>query len=160
MCIRDRQDHKTRKKMLTANIGTISKDTRFNLGITPQMLTRNAEVIEETENDALMLQKVSYHWYKEVIETMKTTMSHIKDIAPMPLCIMYGTDDEITDTEAIETFKTKVRTQELYFKAWEGLKHEIHNEPERDEVMRYVLSFLNNRVHAMGLIIEDEIEEI
>ena len=32
--------------------------------------------------------------------------------------------------------------------------HEIHNEPERDQVMRYVLTFLNNSVNTMGFIVK------
>ena len=43
----------------------------------------------------------------------------------------------------------------------EGFYHEIHNEPERDQVMRYVLTFLNNSVNTMGFIVnEEEIEEV
>ena len=35
------------------------------------------------------------------------------------------------------------------------------SEPERDEVMRYILTFLNNSVNTMGFIVEDdEIVEI
>ena len=42
-----------------------------------------------------------------------------------------------------------------------GFYHEVHNEPERDEVMRYILTFLNNSVNTMGFIVEDdEIVEI
>ncbi|KMR27624.1 lysophospholipase, partial [Staphylococcus aureus] len=49
----------------------------------------------------------------------------------------------------------------LYFKAWQCFYHEVHNEPERDEVMRYILTFLNNSVNTMGFIVEDdEIVEI
>ncbi|RRJ45365.1 alpha/beta hydrolase, partial [Pseudomonas aeruginosa] len=55
----------------------------------------------------------------------------------------------------------KLVTNELYYKVWNGLYHEIHNEPERDQVMRYVLTFLNNSVNTMGFIVEeDEIEEV
>ncbi len=37
----------------------------------------------------------------------------------------------------------------------------VHNEPERDQVMRYVLTFLNNSVNTMGFIVnEEEIEEV
>ncbi|PWG67304.1 alpha/beta hydrolase, partial [Enterobacter mori] len=45
---------------------------------------------------------------------------------------------------AMKLVKDKVTTNELYFKEWKGLYHEVHNEPERDEVMRYILAFLNN----------------
>ena len=42
-------------------------------------------------------------------------------------------------------------------KAWKGFYHEIHNEPERDRVMRYILTFLNNSVNTMGFIVQEEI---
>lgn len=54
--------------------------------------------------------------------------------------------------------KEKITTEELYFKAWPGLNHEIHNEPERDDVMRYVLAFLNNSASNIGFIVHDENE--
>ncbi|EHJ07704.1 alpha/beta hydrolase [Staphylococcus simiae] len=147
---------KHRKDKLISNVGKVSKDTRFKLGIEVSDLTRNEEIIEETENDGLMLKKATYHWYNIINETMKETMNHIKDIQSLPTLLMYGTKDRIVETSAINELKDKYDTPELYFKAWEGLYHEIHNEPEREEVMRYILTFLNNSVNTLGFIIEDE----
>lgn len=155
------QSGKGRKNKLLSNVGKASKDTRFKIGITAQDLTRNDEVIEETENDALMLKKVTYHWYNLVSETMKETMEHIKDIKSLPTLIMFGTEDIISDISATKELKDKLATNELYYKVWNGLYHEIHNEPERDQVMRYVLTFLNKSVNTMGFIVEEEeIEDI
>lgn len=156
-----KQSGKDRKNKLLSNVGKVSKDTRFKIGITAQDLTRNDEIIEDTVNDGLMLKKVTYHWYNLVNEMMKETMEHIKDIKPLPTLIMTGSEDIISEINATETFKDKLVTNELYYKVWNGLYHEIHNEPERDQVMRYVLTFLNNSVNTMGFIVEeDEIEDI
>lgn len=46
-----------RKDKLVSNIGKISKDARFNVGVEPKDLTRNLEIVEETVNDGLMLKK-------------------------------------------------------------------------------------------------------
>lgn len=46
---------------------------------------------------------------------MKDTMAHIHDIQPMPTLLMYGTKDLIVDTRAIDEFKEKYQTPELYF---------------------------------------------
>ncbi|OAY90539.1 alpha/beta hydrolase, partial [Staphylococcus epidermidis] len=46
-----KRDYKGCKNKLISNVGNISKDTRFKVGITPQDLTRNDEIIEETAND-------------------------------------------------------------------------------------------------------------
>ncbi|MBA8777938.1 alpha/beta hydrolase [Staphylococcus schleiferi subsp. coagulans] len=148
--------NKTRKNFLTANIGDVSKSAKFDLGFQVTDLTRNPEVQEETLNDAMMLKKVSYHWYKEVIRTMKETADHMDQFMRIPMCVMYGTEDVISDTKVTYQLVNNLSYDELYFKAWEGLAHEIHNEPEREAVMRYILSFLNNKVFAAGYLIDDE----
>lgn len=156
-----KRDYKGCKNKLISNVGKISKDTRFKVCITPQDLTRNDEIIEETANDGLMLKKVTYSWYNLINEKMKETMDHIRDIKPISALIMYGTNDKILETQSINEMKDKLKSKEMYFKVWDGLYHEIHNEPERDLVMRYVLSFLNNSVNTMGFIVnEEEIEDI
>ncbi|MGZ2387199.1 lysophospholipase [Staphylococcus saprophyticus] len=153
-----KKSNKSRKDKIISNIGKIAKDTRFKVGITVEDLTRNEEVIEETNKDQLMLNKVTYYWYKQIIEIMKETVNHLKDVKSLPLLLMYGTEDRVADISAMDLIKDKIMTEELYFKVWEGLYHEIHNEPERDEVMRYILAFLNNSASNNGFIVHDENE--
>lgn len=151
-----KKGYKTRKDKIIANAGKMTKNKRFKVGVSIDELTRNEEVLEETYEDELMLQKATYHWYKQLTETMRDTVTHLTDINPIPLLLMYGTEDKIADTEVMKLVKDKVDTDELYFKVWKGLYHEVHNEPERDDVMRYVLAFLNNSASHNGFIIDDE----
>ena len=156
-----KRNNKTRKNMLISNVGKGSKDARFKLGIETKDLTRNDEVIEETKQDGLMLRKVTYKWYNILLETMKDTVQHFKDIQSMPTLLMYGTENKLLELRSFNELKNNLNTNEFYFKVWEGFYHEIHNEPERDQVMRYVLTFLNNSVNTMGFIVnEEEIEEV
>ncbi|MEX6365818.1 alpha/beta fold hydrolase [Staphylococcus haemolyticus] len=156
-----KRNNKTRKNMLISNVGKGSKDARFKLGIETKDLTRNDEVIEETKQDGLMLRKVTYKWYNILLEIMKDTVQHFKDIQSMPTLLMYGTEDKLLELRSFNELKNNLNTNEFYFKVWEGFYHEIHNEPERDQVMRYVLTFLNNSVNTMGFIVnEEEIEEV
>ncbi|QLK86299.1 alpha/beta hydrolase [Staphylococcus sp. 17KM0847] len=146
----------TRKNILSSNIGDMSKTAKFDLGFEVEDLTTNEEVQEETRNDALMIKKVSYHWYQTIIRKMKETTQNIENMKEVPLCLMYGTEDKITDIHVTRQLTTVRNYDELYVKAWQGLAHEIHNEVEREAVMRYILSFLNNRVHSIGFVVEDE----
>ena len=73
---------------------------------------------------------------------MKDTIAHIHDIQPMPTLLMYGTKDLIVDTRAIDEFKENIKHLNYILKLGKGFYHEVHNEPERDEVMRYILTFL------------------
>lgn len=151
-----KNSQKTRKDKIALNVGRVAKDTRFKLGITAEDLTRNPEIIQETNEDKMMLHKVTYSWYKEVVETMRETVQHLTDIKPLPILLMGGSEDKVADTSAMRLVKDKVNTDELYFKMWQGLYHEIHNEPERNEVMRYILAFLNNSANSIGFVVEDE----
>ncbi|MCD8833676.1 alpha/beta fold hydrolase [Staphylococcus arlettae] len=151
-----KKNNKVRKDKVISNIGRLVKDTRFNMGIEIEDLTRNEEVIQETKEDQLMLSKVSYNWYKQIVEVMKETVQHLQDIDPIPTLVMSASEDKISDIKVTEMLKDKVKTNELYYKVWPGFYHEIHNEPERDEVMRYILSFLNNSASTMGFIVNDE----
>ncbi|GEQ05457.1 alpha/beta hydrolase [Staphylococcus gallinarum] len=153
-----KKGNKTRKDKVISNVGKMAKDKRFKVGIKVEDLTRNEEVIEETMNDQLMLQKVTYNWYKQITDIMKETVTHLKDIESIPLLLMYGDADKVADITAMKLVKDKVTTNELYFKEWKGLYHEVHNEPERDEVMRYILAFLNNSSSNNGFVIDDENE--
>ena len=146
----------TRKHFLTSHIGDISKSAKFELGFDLEDLTSNPEVQEETLNDSLMLKKVSYHWFKEVALAMKKTGEHFDKMQACALCVMYGTEDTISDVEMTKHFISQTLSEELYFKAWSGFAHEIHNEPERETVMRYILSFLNNRVFAAGFVVNQQ----
>lgn len=54
-----------------------------------------------------MLQKVTYHWYKQIIEIMKETVNHLKDVKSLPLLLMYGTEDKVADVTAMDLIKEK-----------------------------------------------------
>jgi len=47
---------------------------------------------------------------------------------------MQGTGDRIVDPEATREFAQQVRG-DCTLQLWDGLYHELHNEPEREEVL-------------------------
>jgi len=102
-----------------------------------------------------MVQKVSFNLYKSIIESMKATMEQIHKIGDVPLMIMFSDADRVADVDQIKLFAKEVKTSEIYIKNWRTLYHELHNEPERDNVLYYVESFMNNRMKYIGLITED-----
>jgi len=54
----------------------------------------------------------------------------------LPLLIMHGGEDGITSAPASRDFAGRVRGP-VSCKIWEGLYHEIHNEPEQEAVFAY-----------------------
>ena len=58
---------------------------------------------------------------------------------------MHGEEDKITSNAASAEFVEKASLV-AEFKSWPVLYHEIHNEPEREEVLQFALDWINRQV--------------
>jgi alpha-beta hydrolase superfamily lysophospholipase len=54
---------------------------------------------------------------------------------------MHGTADRLTSHQASQEFAAKAPNCTL--KLWEGLYHETHNEPEKEEVIAFVVGWID-----------------
>jgi len=56
---------------------------------------------------------------------------------------MHGSADNITSHKASENYvmNTSDRT---HLKIWEGAYHELHNEPEKEDVFNYIIEWIRN----------------
>jgi alpha-beta hydrolase superfamily lysophospholipase len=72
-------------------------------------------------------------------------LDHYKGAFPVPLLLMHGGADGITSPQGSEDFAERI-TGDITFKKWDGLYHEIHNEPEKEEVMALIVSWINERI--------------
>ena len=58
-----------------------------------------------------------------------------------PTLILHGDEDRITSSKGSEKFaKSAVKNVEL--KIWKGLRHELHNEKEKEEVLKYIYNWI------------------
>jgi alpha-beta hydrolase superfamily lysophospholipase len=63
-------------------------------------------------------------------------------IIDTPTLIMHGGADKITNPRGSKAFAKRVKGK-VTFKEWNGLYHEIHNESNRSEVLKYTLNWIN-----------------
>lgn len=63
-----------------------------------------------------------------------------------PLLLMHGDADGLTSFSASEAFSKRVEAASMEFKAWPGLYHELHNEPERQQVFTYLTNWLDRHL--------------
>jgi lysophospholipase len=126
---------------------------RIDAGITPEIATRNPDVREEDMNDSLYVTKVSVRWYRELVQAMKQAFEDIPHFQDVPLLVMQAGDDRIVDKKPVREWFNYNQCSEKLYKEWPGLYHEIFNEPEREDVFRYALGFVENRLKTLGYII-------
>jgi alpha-beta hydrolase superfamily lysophospholipase len=62
---------------------------------------------------------------------------------PLPLLLMHGTKDEIAYPSSSLKFAELARKDKVTLKMWEGFKHELHTDPEKAEVFKVMIDWMN-----------------
>ncbi len=63
----------------------------------------------------------------------------------LPLLVMHGADDLLTEPAGSMLVDARAASADKTLTLWPGLRHEIFNEPERDEVIAHVVAWLRAR---------------
>ncbi|OLO27638.1 phospholipase [Alkalihalophilus pseudofirmus] len=111
-------------------------------GLKTHLVTRNEEIREAYLIDELRVTKVSLRWYQEILKAMTLAKRNVSDFPNVPLLLLQAGDDRIVNSEAAKFWFDQLQTSEKWFKEWDGLFHELFNEPERDDVFRYAKTFV------------------
>lgn len=131
------------KKAASKVLQHVAPTFSVNSGIRSDRATRNQDVVEAYLNDPLKVSKVSARWYQELEKTMRLTRRYPEKFPNIPLLLLQSGEDFLVDkTASQEWFNHLILTHKSY-KEWEGLYHELFNEPERDEVFRHTIGFVN-----------------
>eukprot|EP00241_Pyramimonas_parkeae_P012403 CAMPEP_0114246306 /NCGR_PEP_ID=MMETSP0058-20121206/12386_1 /TAXON_ID=36894 /ORGANISM="Pyramimonas parkeae, CCMP726" /LENGTH=300 /DNA_ID=CAMNT_0001359471 /DNA_START=1346 /DNA_END=2249 /DNA_ORIENTATION=- len=65
----------------------------------------------------------------------------------LPILVLHGTQDITTSLSAAERFVKEVRSKDVHFHKLDGLSHLLMMEPERQQVINEVISWIVNRTH-------------
>jgi len=109
-------------------------------GLDAKGISRDQEVVRNYIEDPLVHGKISLRLFLTIHDQGLLAIKRAEEIA-IPLCIMQGSADLIVDPEASREFAEGV-TKEVTFKEWNGLYHETHNEPEKEEVFDFLMQWL------------------
>lgn len=103
-------------------------------------LTHDAGEIEKYEKDELVHNLVSPRLYFSVCKAGKWAMKNAAKFN-VPLLLMHGDEDKVTSHKASEEFARKVKEKST-LKIWKGLRHELHHETKRADVLNYTLQWV------------------
>jgi alpha-beta hydrolase superfamily lysophospholipase len=109
-------------------------------------ISRDQAVVDTYVNDPLVYRgKTSARLGVELIE-ITTNIPEMIPTITLPLLVMYGTEDRLCDPEGSKMLYYKAGSMDKTLKAYEGLYHEIFNEPEHEAVLADVEVWLSTRV--------------
>ena len=104
-------------------------------------LCHDPNVIERYRHDPLVHDRTSARAFHVLYHRGLRALGRAAD-QRVPLLLMHGGADPITDCRATEEFALS-SGDNVCFKKWEGLRHEIHNELEKSEVLEFGLGWVN-----------------
>ncbi len=108
-----------------------------------QGLSRDPKVVRAYNSDPLVHDRVTARLGIDLLQSGLWAMEHAAEF-PLPLLLMHGAADRITSAQASREFAAKAGDR-CNLKIWDGLYHEIHNEPEKEQVFAFLLEWLKRK---------------
>ena len=136
----------SRDKMLARILSRLAPGFGVNsLDVTP--LSKDPAVFKAYVNDPLVYTgKISARLGAEILKAIEKTIPPRMPDIKLPILIMQGTEDRLSNPEGSRVIFDGVSSSDKTLKRYEGLFHEIFNEPERAIVFADMRQWLAARV--------------
>ncbi|MGW0037022.1 alpha/beta hydrolase [Gordonia sp. NPDC003376] len=106
-------------------------------------ISRDPAVIAAYEADPLVHRgKIPARLGAEMISTMQSFPARLPSLR-MPVLVMHGSEDTLTNPEGSRLVERLASSEDKTLVIWEGLRHEIFNEPEKDDVLGTLLRWID-----------------
>jgi len=122
----------------------ISPWLTMHSGINPDDFSHDPSVAEIVRHDPLYHFRISARMGLDIIEAGNWAMKNVRPFE-IPLLLMHGGGDRTTSVDASRDFASKAGPMCTY-KEWEGMYHELHNETSSDEIVSYMIDWMDEQV--------------
>lgn len=109
-------------------------------GLNIKHISHDEAVVEKYRTDPLVHGKISVSLFNGAMNAAEYSLNHASELK-VPLLLIHGSDDKIASPEGSRQFAGKTKLAEL--KIWDGGYHELHNEPFKEEVFKYIIYWMN-----------------
>lgn len=111
-------------------------------------ISRDPEVVRAYLTDPLNhAGKMRARTAVEIMLTVAAMPQRLKSLT-MPLFVLHGSADGLMPPAASELVRTHAGSADLTLRIHEGLYHEAHNEPEREQVLDEIANWLDAHLNA------------
>jgi alpha-beta hydrolase superfamily lysophospholipase len=132
-------------KVLLSKIGgLLLPNHQLKSGLDPTTLSHDETVVKAYIDDPLVHDDISFGLARSMLKGISRAFAHASEIT-IPLLVMHGSEDRLVFPSGSQDFCRLVRG-DCTLKIWEGMYHEIHNEPEKDQVFKTMIDWMNQRI--------------
>jgi len=108
--------------------------------VDPRLVSRDPAVVEAYRRDPLLSRRVSARWFTSLLEATNDTFARAPSLR-VPLLLMSSSHDRLVDPEAARRWASRAPSGLVTYVRWDGLYHEMFNEPEQAAVFERMLSW-------------------
>jgi alpha-beta hydrolase superfamily lysophospholipase len=132
-------------------LGSLLPSLIIPSGLDVTALSRDPHVVQAYVQDPLVHDRASLGFGKAALSAIELCFARAKDF-PLPLLLMHGTADRVAYPSGSEDFARLAsnNNKDVTLKLWGGLYHEIHNEPDKAEVCRFMIEWLDRHLKGDG----------
>jgi alpha-beta hydrolase superfamily lysophospholipase len=105
-------------------------------------LSHDRAIVEAYVSDPMVHGKVTARFFTEMLRAQVDTLQHARDLR-LPLLVMHGAADPIVSPQASREFYEAAGSADKTLKLYDGLYHEIFNEPEKEQVLADLIAWLD-----------------
>ncbi len=115
-------------------------------GLNMEYLSRDPAVAQQVLDDPLNHSRVSARFGCDFLQAGRWALTQASTW-PLYLLLMHAGDDRFTSCPASQKFALAAGNR-CTFKTWPGFYHNLHDEPEKEQVFSFVLDWIKQRVHG------------
>lgn len=132
----------SRVKLLLARVlSRVAPRLRMASGLDPNGLSRDPEVVRAYQEDPLVETKMTAALGAELLRAVQRTSKGAADLK-LPLLVLHGEADPLCDVEGSRAFVAAATHAKPRLITYPGLRHEIFNEPEHEQVFGDLLDWI------------------
>ncbi len=132
------------KLMLVRLLGGLLPTMTLPSGLDTSMLAHDPEVERVYLQDPLVHDKLTLGFSRSMLPTLAYALQHASEF-PLPLLLVHGTGDKIAYPSSSKEFAAALGGKAKLV-LWDDLYHETHNEPQKAEVLKTTIQWMDEHL--------------
>ncbi|MGB7603922.1 MAG: lysophospholipase [Lutisporaceae bacterium] len=143
--IKDKIDIPKVKYLIGKVAASICPKLKIDSGLKGEMVCRDKDIAEFYNRDTLNCSKVTAKWFVE-LEKARNLLVEMQKEFTVPCLILQAGGDIVVDSEVVRQFYQGISSKDKEFISYDDFYHEILNDPEREQVLDKINSWMDTRL--------------
>jgi alpha-beta hydrolase superfamily lysophospholipase len=133
------------QKLLLATLGAIAPGLAVGSGLKPAWISRDPAVVQAYRDDALVHDRVTPRLVRFIVDGGELARTRAASWT-LPTLLVFAGADRCVAPAGSEAFASAAPKSVVRARRFDGLFHEIFNEPEREQVLAELTGWFNERL--------------